>query len=75
MKQPKLAGVWACCCTPQCELIQWGIDGGTEFPYTSGIAAIKQCNYLKDCDDNLKDAQFFVLYVFENGQIKQEILE
>jgi len=62
-------GFWVQGCTPGGELMQWGIDGDTKYPYRSYDAALEQARYLAESECHRKDA-FYILNVFPNGQIR-----
>ena len=72
IKKPKLVGVWILAVTPQQELIKWGLNGDTVFPFPPEDETI-----VRKCADNLqksdthKDDVFYILHVFDNGQMKQ----
>ena len=70
-KEPKLVGVWVVAATPHGDLLKWGKDDDSIYPYPpDGIEASKQAKYLRD-SPAYKDATFWILNVFDNGQIKQ----
>lgn len=68
----KLVGIWVLACTPQCELMKWGLGGGTEFPYPPDqeAEALAQAKYLDTSTANITHS-IYILHVFDNGQMKQ----
>jgi len=68
--KPLHVGTWVVCCTPEGDLIKWGKDGDTEFPFPPDDKdAQKQLNFLLNSKLHAKDV-FYILHVFSNGQIK-----
>lgn len=61
-------GTWVVACTAGGELIKWGQDGDTEFPYPPDDVEAKQQAH--DLAKESNDA-IYIVHVFNNGQMKQ----
>jgi hypothetical protein len=72
-RKPKLVGVWVAAVTPQLDLIKWGKDGDTEYPYPTRRQAVNQAQYLCSTDTH-RDDRFYLLKVFDNGQMRTDEL-
>lgn len=68
---PKLVGCWVVGVSPQQDLMKWGRDGDTEYPYGTREEALEQANYLKESIGHEED-RFYILNVFENGQMRTD---
>jgi len=67
LTKPKIVGYWAVQVTPQMDLIKFGQDGDTIVPYKRPGAAMAQLRYLKREEP---DCRYYILRVFDNGQMK-----
>lgn len=74
MNKPSLVGVWVMACTPEQDLIHWGNDGDTEFPYSTVEEAASQARYLVSSPNHEND-RIYLVRVFSNGQIRTEEVE
>lgn len=65
--RPHIMGYWAIQITPQQEMIKFGADGDTKYPHKTARQAITACRNLKESDP---DCRYYILRVFDNGQMK-----
>lgn len=69
--KPKHVGTWVAACTKEGELIRWGKDGDTVFPYPpDDKEAKKQAKYVANSKIHREDS-IYIIHVFDNGQMKQ----
>jgi hypothetical protein len=70
MKEPRHVGTWVFAATPQGDIIKWGKDGDTVFPYSpDDKEAVEQVKFLTESKLHKKD-RLYIAHVFNNGQIK-----
>jgi len=67
-------GFWVAAACGSGELMQWGIDGDTEYPHLSYEDAVKQVAYLMQSELHKEDT-FYILNVFPNGQIRTDAVD
>lgn len=65
--RPRIVGYWAMQITPSLEMIKFGIDGDNKFPHKRPAAALTACRNLKETDP---DCNYYILRIFDNGQMK-----
>lgn len=66
---PKLVGIWVVGITPEQDMITWGIDGDSIYPFPNNKDAEDQVSYLMSSITHKND-RFYLMHVFNNGQIK-----
>ena len=69
--EPEVAGYWVFAIDPMGELMKWGLNGNTVFPYHRIENAEAQAQYLHGSDTHRNDT-IYIVTVFNNGQMKQE---
>ena len=65
--KPHVMGYWAIQITPQLDMIKFGIGGDNKFPHKRPAQALAACRALKESEP---DCRYYVLRVFDNGQMK-----
>ena len=65
--KPRIVGYWAVQVTQQMDLIKFGIDGDTKFPYKRPGQAVAQLRYLQEQEPRCR---YYLLRLFDNGQMK-----
>lgn len=66
--KPKYVGTWTVAVTDEGDLIKWGKDGGTEYPYHTDEEANAQAQYLANTYNHMGDT-LYLLKLFDNGQM------
>lgn len=75
LKKPKHVGTWVIGITNDGEMMKWGRGGGTEFPYgPRSKEPEEQARYLSKGEIHADDT-FYIVHVFDNGQMKQFLFE
>lgn len=69
--EPKYVGTWVVCINTYLDLIKWGKDGDTVYPYPTKSQANKQANWLRN-QTGVTNEEYYLLHVYDNGQLKHE---
>lgn len=65
--KPRIVGYWAIQITPQMDMIKFGENGDTVYPHKTPGRAQAACFNLKAKEP---DCRYYILRVFDNGQMK-----
>lgn len=73
MEEPKPVGYWVMS-SQAGEIIKWGLNGNTVFPYSRLEDAVEQAKSLTEPTEAMGE-RFYIITVFNNGQMKTEEYE
>lgn len=66
--QPKVIGYWVFVATKTGELMNYGKDADTIYPFEFEDEAVDQAKYLSE--ENTEEDCIYICTIFENGQMK-----